>query len=162
MRPITTKMRSRPRHRPITKLIEGDALGTRSTFKVVGAKICMGLRRSLLLSISVVFSVVFGLLVTLDAFVAGLDAFNGTDIRDHHASPSKPFVGTIFFIEASRAGDTVVDVRVAACVEEDGSEISENAGAEMSALAVVEDALDGWVAAVVGGVLDVACEVIDT
>lgn len=136
-------MRSRPRHRPITRLIEGDALvAVRSTFSVVGAKIWIGPLMSLdLAAASVDFSVVFGRwVVTLDAFVVGFEAFIGADSLDHHASPSNVFVGRILFMEASKAEDTVVVVLVVPSVDEDASGMSENAGGDISSLAgVVED-----------------------
>lgn len=114
----------------------------RSTFNVVGAKIWMGPLRSLVLaSVSVDFSVVFALwVVTLVAFVDGFEAFMGADSLDHQASPSKVFVGRIFFMEASKADDTVVVVLVVPSVDVDATGMSEYAGGDMSSLAgVVED-----------------------
>lgn len=123
--------------------MEGDALAAvRSTFSVVGAKIWMGPLRSLVLAAaSVDFSVTFGLSeVTLVAFVDGLEGFIGADNLDHQASSSKVFVGRIFFMEASKADDTVVVVLVVPSVDVDATGTSEYAGGGMSSLAgVVED-----------------------
>lgn len=103
----------------------------------------MGPLMSLDLPASVAFSVTFGLwVVMLDAFVDGFEVFIGADSRDHHESPSNIFVGRIFFMEASRADDTVVVVLVVSSVDKETSGISENGGGDISSfVGVVDDVL---------------------